>query len=57
MLSPFLVSPLKTPYSIPLTPASMRMFVLPPTHPYFPILTFSYSGTVSLHRTKGFSSH
>jgi hypothetical protein len=51
MLSLFLVSPPKTPYPISLPPAHQ------PTHSYFPVLAFSYTGALSLYRTKGLSSH
>jgi hypothetical protein len=49
MLSPFLVSPPKTPYLLPLPPAHQ------PT--YFLALAFPYTGASSLHRTKGLSFH
>jgi hypothetical protein len=46
MLSPFLVSPPKTSYPLPLAPAHK------PTHSCFLVLAFPYTGTSSLHRTK-----
>ena len=51
MLSPFLISPLKTPYPIPLP--------LSRTYPLslFPVLAFPYTGSSILHRTKGLSSY
>ena len=51
MLSSFLVSPLKTPYSLPHPPAHQ------PTYSCFLALAFPYTGAWSLHRTKGLSSH
>ena len=57
MLSPFLVPPPETPYPVPSPPASMRVFPHPPTHSHLPALAFPYTGTLSLHRTKGLSSH
>jgi hypothetical protein len=51
MLSPFLVSPSRTPY--PLLPAPAHQ----PTHTCFLALAFPYTGTSSLHRTKVLSSH
>ena len=51
MLSPFLISPPKTPYLILPPPAH------PPTHSCFPVLAFPYTGAQSLHRTKGLSSN
>jgi hypothetical protein len=50
MLSPFLVSLLKTRYSLPLPPAHQ------PTHSYFLVLALPYSGASSTHRTKSLSS-
>ena len=57
MLSPFLVSPLQTPNSIPPYPASMRVLPHPPTHSCLTALAFLYTGASSLHRTKGLPSH
>jgi hypothetical protein len=51
MLSSFLVSPLKIPYSIPAPPAQQ------PTHSCFPVLASPYTEASSLHRAKGLSSH
>ena len=51
MLPPFLVSPLKTPYLIPLHPTHQ------PTHSHFLVLAFPSTGVSSLLRTKGLSSH
>jgi hypothetical protein len=51
MLSPFLVSPLKTPYPLP-PPLAHQ-----PTHSCSLVLAFPYTGESSLLRTKGFSSH
>jgi hypothetical protein len=51
MLSPFLVTPQKTPY--PLFPSPAHQ----PTHSCFLALEFPYTGASSLYRTKGFSSH
>ena len=56
MLSPFLVSPLKTPYPILFVTDSVRVFP-PPTHSCFPVLAFLYTRTLRPHRTKGRSSH
>ena len=39
------------------SPASTRVFPHPPTHYHFPVLAFPYTGTLSLHRTKGLSSY
>ena len=36
MLSSFLVYPLEPPYPIPSSPASIRVFSHPPTHPFLP---------------------
>ena len=57
MLSPFLVSPLQIPYSILLSPASMRVLPHPPTNSHLIILAFPYAGASSLQRTKGLFSH
>ena len=46
-----MVSPLKTPYPIPLLPAHQ------PTHSCFPVLAFPYTGASSILRTKGLPSH
>ena len=51
MLSPFLVSPLKSPY--PILPPPSRYA----TCSHFPVLAFPYIEVSSLHRTKGLSSH
>jgi hypothetical protein len=51
MLSPFLVSPLKTPYPVTSAPAHQ------PTHSHFLALAFPYTGAYHLHRTMGLSSH
>jgi hypothetical protein len=51
MFSPFLVSPLKTPYPISSPHAHQ------PTHSHFSVLAFLYSGALSLYRTKDLSSH
>jgi hypothetical protein len=51
MLSPFLISPLKTPY--PISPPPVQQ----PIHSCFPVLAFPYNGALSLHRTKDLSSH
>ena len=42
MLSPFQVSPLETPYSIPSLPASVRVLPRLPTHSCLPALAFPY---------------
>ena len=56
ILSSLTVPPPETPYTIPPPPASIR--VLPqPTHSCLPALAFPYTGALSLHRTKGLSSH
>ena len=47
MLSPFLVSLLKTPYPILCPPAYQCI------HSFFPVLEFLYTGTLNLLRTKG----
>jgi hypothetical protein len=57
MLSPFLVSPLKTHYPIPPPPASIRMLPLLPTDSHLTTLAFSYTEVLSLHSIKGFSSY
>ena len=57
MLSPFLVSPLKTPYPILPPPASMRVFPHPPTHSCLTTLASPFDGATSLHRTKHLPSH
>ena len=57
MLSPFLASPLEPPFSIPHPPASMRMLPLPPTHSHLTTLAFHYTGELSLHKIKSFSSY
>ena len=51
MLASFLLSPLKIPYPISLPPVHQ------PTHFHFLVLAFPYTGALSLHKTKGFSSH
>ena len=51
MLSPFLVSPLKTPYPITSSPAHKL------THSPFPVLAFPFTGAFSFLRTKGLSLH
>jgi hypothetical protein len=51
MLSPFLISPPKTPYPVPPPPAHQ------PIHSCFLPLAFPYTVALSLHRTKGLSSH
>ena len=59
MLSPFPVSPLlETPYPILPPPASMRVFLHPPTHSHLPALDSSTLGDLlSLHRTKDLYFH
>ena len=57
MLSPFLVSPLNTPYPLSPPPASMRMIPLPPTSSHLTVLAFTNTGELSLHMIKGFSSY
>ena len=47
----------ETPYPIPHTPASMTVLPHPPVHSCFPILAFPYTGTSSLQRANGPSSH
>jgi hypothetical protein len=56
MLSPFLVSPLKTSYPNLLPPASMRVLPHPPTHSCLPALEFLDTEASSLQRTKVLSS-
>jgi hypothetical protein len=51
MLSPFLVSPLKIPYSLPPPPDPQ------PTHTHFLALAFPYTEAQNLHRIKGLSSY
>ena len=46
MLTPFLVSPLKMPYPLPLPSAPQ------PTHSLFLALAFPFTGAQNLHRTK-----
>ena len=53
----FPVFPSGNPLSIPSTPASMRVLSHLSTHSCLPALAFSYTGALSLHRTKGLSSH
>ena len=55
MLSPFLVSPLETPYPNLSATASMRVLPHPPTHSHLPTLAFPSIGALSLHRTKDLS--
>jgi hypothetical protein len=58
MLSTFPVSyTLETPYPIPSHSVSMRVFPYLPIHSCLPVLAFPYTGSFSLHRTKGFSAH
>jgi hypothetical protein len=57
MFSPFLVSPLQTPYPIPFPTASVRVHTHIPTHSCLTALAFPYTGALSLHRTKGLPSH
>ena len=56
MFSPFLVSLLKHASPILPPPASMRMCPFLPTQSHLTTLAFAYTGHLSLHRTKGFSS-
>jgi hypothetical protein len=49
--------PPESSYSISPPPASMRVCPNPPTHSRLPALTFPYTGTLSLHRTKGLFFH
>jgi hypothetical protein len=51
LLFPFLISPPKTTYPIP-SPTAHQLI-----HSHFPVLAFPYTGTSSLPRTKGLSSH
>jgi hypothetical protein len=51
MLSPFLVSTLQTPFPIP--PSTAHQLI----HSCFLALAFPYTGSESLHRTKGLSYH
>ena len=51
MLSPFLVSSLKTPYLLLPHPAHQS------THTCFLAMAFPYTGTKTLHRINGLSSH
>ena len=55
MLSPFLVSPPKTPYPMPLPSASMRVFPYPPTYSCLPTRALPHNGASSCHRNKGLS--
>ena len=57
MFSPFQVSSSETPYTIPPTPASMRVLPQPPTHSYLTALAFPYNGASSTLRPNGLSSH
>jgi hypothetical protein len=57
MLSPFLVSPPKTPYPILPLRASMRVLLHPFTHSCLPALAFPYTGASNPLRPKGHSSH
>ena len=57
MLSPFLVSPLQTPYPISPYLASMRVLPHPPNHSCLTTLAFLYTGASSLHRAKGLPFH
>ena len=50
MLFPFLVYPPEATYPI-------HPHLIPPTHSHFTTLAFPNTGTSSLHRTKGLSSH
>ena len=49
--------PLETPYPISPPPASMRVLPHLPTHSCLPALALPYTGALSVHRTKGPSSH
>jgi hypothetical protein len=51
----FLVSPLHAPYPIP--PVSMRVLPHPLTHSHLTSLASAYARALSLHKTKGLSSH
>jgi hypothetical protein len=55
IVSPFPISPPKTPY--PISPASIRMFSYPSIHLCLTALAFPYTGALSLPRTKSLSSH
>ena len=57
MLFSFLVSSLGATYLILPPPVSISMLSYPSTHSCLPVFLFPYTGTSSLHRTKGFSSH
>ena len=57
MLSSFPFSPPEIPYPILYFPASMKVLPQPSTHSCLNILAFTYIGALSLHRTKGLSSH
>ena len=59
MSSPFPVTPsLETPYPTLPPPASMRVFLYPPTHSHLPTLDSPTLGHLwSLHRTKDLFSH
>ena len=57
MLSPFLFTPLQTPYSIHPPPASMRKLPHPPTGSHPTPMAFPSTVASNLHRTKGLSSH
>jgi hypothetical protein len=57
MLSPFTISHLEMLYPIFLPPASMKVLPHPLTHSCLPTLKFPYTGTSSLHSTRGLSSH
>jgi hypothetical protein len=45
--------PPKAPYPIPPPPASMRVYLHPPTHSQTPALSFPYTGAASLHGNQG----
>ena len=55
MLSPFMVFCREAP--IPSASPCFYEGDPPPTHSYLTALAFPYTGALSLHRTKGFSSH
>ena len=59
ILSPFPVPSLpEIPYLISPPPASMKVFLHPPTHSYLPALNSPTLGHLSsLHRNKDLSSH
>ena len=57
MVSSFLVSPLQTPIPSSLFFASISMLLDLPTHSCLTALAFPYTVALSLHRTKGLSSH